>query len=301
MYWMQAAMQLFRLYEGTANRTTIPNLSKARLSAFQVPVPPLREQRAIAHVLSRIQAAAQTQAAIAERARELKRALMARLFTEGLRGEPLKETEIGPMPESWEIAELGQLADIVYGAQAAVAHATDPSIGTPIFTNVNITNDGQLDLQLLRFYKIPKDRRDRLILQKGDILFNWRSGSQDHVGKTALFDLDGEYTFSSFILRFRKFGPVSNDFLYRQLQHLKSQGFFARNRQQSSVNSVFNSSVAAKIPIAVPSDMEQREITRALQAIDAKIISADRKQGRLEELFRAMLGQLMTGRIRARE
>jgi hypothetical protein len=41
------------------------------------------------------------------------------------------------------------------------------------------------------------------MLKKGDILFNWRSGSKEHVGKTALFELDGEYAFSSFILRFR--------------------------------------------------------------------------------------------------
>src|SRR3989304_5774630 len=127
MYWMQAAMLLLRLYGGEGNKTTIPNLSKARLSTFQVPIPPLPEQRAIAHVLSKIQAAAEAQAAIAGRARELKRALMARLFTEGLRGEPLKETEIGPMPEGWEVIELGQIAEIVYGAQAAGAHATDPS------------------------------------------------------------------------------------------------------------------------------------------------------------------------------
>ena len=68
-----------------------------------------------------------------------------------------------------------------------------------ILLNINITNTGDLDLATLRYYKVPDKKRDRLILEKGDILFNWRSGSKDHVGKTAFFDLDGEYTFSSFI------------------------------------------------------------------------------------------------------
>ena len=33
---------------------------------------------------------------------ELKKALLHKLFTEGLRGEPQKQTEIGPVPESWQ-------------------------------------------------------------------------------------------------------------------------------------------------------------------------------------------------------
>jgi type I restriction enzyme S subunit len=48
MYWMDAAINLFGLYVGQGNRTTIPNLSKGRLSSFVVPVPPSNEQRRIA-------------------------------------------------------------------------------------------------------------------------------------------------------------------------------------------------------------------------------------------------------------
>ena len=34
---------------------------------------------------------------------ELKKALLHQLFTAGLRGEPQKQTDIGPVPESWEV------------------------------------------------------------------------------------------------------------------------------------------------------------------------------------------------------
>ncbi len=283
--------------EGSTGRQ---RLRKDLIEELRIPFPPLPEQRAIAHVLSKIQAAAEAQAAIAGRARELKRALMAKLFTEGLRGEPLKETEIGVMPEGWEVQVLGQVVEIVYGAQAAVANANDPSIGTPILTNINITNDGLIDLSTLRYYKVPDSKRERLILRKGDLLFNWRSGSQDHVGKTALFDIDGKYTFASFILRFRTSEKISNSFLRYYLYYIKSQGYFAQYRQQSSVNSVFNASAAAKLLVVLPPLDEQREIARILQTVDTKIAAAERKRAALEELFRAMLGQLMTGRVRVK-
>ena len=40
---------------------------------------------------------------------ELRRALVHKLFTEGLRGETQKITEIGLVPESWDVLPLGEL------------------------------------------------------------------------------------------------------------------------------------------------------------------------------------------------
>ena len=40
---------------------------------------------------------------------------MRKLFTEGTRGEPKKQTEIGLIPESWDIVELGEIARIERG------------------------------------------------------------------------------------------------------------------------------------------------------------------------------------------
>ena len=48
-------------------------------------------------------------------AEDLKRASMRELFTRRLRGEAQKETEIGPVPASWEIVRLGSLGRIGNG------------------------------------------------------------------------------------------------------------------------------------------------------------------------------------------
>jgi type I restriction enzyme S subunit len=83
-----------------------PNISQTIVKNLQVPLPPLPEQKKIATILSKIQQAIEVQEEIIERTKELKKALMAKLFTEGLYGEELKETEIGLMPKSWEVIEL---------------------------------------------------------------------------------------------------------------------------------------------------------------------------------------------------
>ncbi len=278
--------------QGTTGRQ---RLNIDTLVNLEISLPSLPEQRAIAYVLETIQEAKTTRQREIELERERKAALMDYLFSHGTKNEPRKETEIGEVPESWEVVRLGDIANITYGAQAAVAHLLDESIGLPILTNINITLDGTFDLSTLRYYELPRNKRDKLILKKGDLLFNWRSGSQNHVGKTVLFDLDGEYTFSSFILRFRFTEKVKSVFAFHYFHYLRQKGFFALKRSQSSVNSVFNASRSAEIPVLLPSIEEQSRIGSTLQTFDTKIAALEREVERLDELFHAMLDELMTG------
>jgi type I restriction enzyme S subunit len=285
---------------GEHAKTTLPSLSRPDVENYLVPFPPLPEQRRIAAALRTIQDAIAAQEDVIAAARETKRSLMQRLFTygPGVEPAPTKETEIGDIPEHWDMAQLEDVANLEYGVQAAVAHLTDAAIGIPILTNVNITLEGTLDLSTLRYFELPEKWQHKR-LQKGDVLFNWRSGSQHHIGKTAIFDMDGEFTYSSFILRFRPTSEMlMSEYLADYLHHLKSRGFFMQMRQQSSVNSVFNKSESAKIPVILPNLDEQQKITEQIAGVDAKITAEEQRKSALEAFFRSTLHQLMTGQIR---
>jgi type I restriction enzyme S subunit len=298
VYFLQCAFTQLGIFEGEGNKTTIPNLSRSRLAGLEVPHPDLLEQGAIARGLASVRSAVKTHDDATGIAQELKRTVMRELFARGLRSEAQKETEVGLVPKSWNCEQLGNIAEIVYGAQAAVANATDPSIGTLILTNVNLDLDGNINLEKKRYYKIPANHRERLSLSRGDVLFNWRSGSADHVGKTVYFDLDGEFTYSSFILRFRPYRLVSNKFLFRWLTHLRVNGYFNAQRNVSSINSVYNASLSATIPIWFPEAGEQDEIVSILDALDRKIDLHKHKRAVLKDMFEALLHKLMTGDIR---
>ena len=73
------------------------------------------EQKKIAHILSTVQRAIEAQEKIIQTTTELKKALMHKLFTEGLRNETQKQSEIGSIPENWEVVPLGELARIERG------------------------------------------------------------------------------------------------------------------------------------------------------------------------------------------
>ncbi|MGB9804787.1 restriction endonuclease subunit S, partial [Desulfofundulus sp.] len=99
---------------GKVRGTTIKGIPRNDLLTLCIPLPPLPEQRKIAHVLSTIQRAIEMQDRVIAAARELKKSLMRHLFTYGpmpvdqIDRVPLKETEIGPVPEHWEVVRLGE-------------------------------------------------------------------------------------------------------------------------------------------------------------------------------------------------
>lgn len=91
---------------GLYSKTTLRIVQKPDVEKYQFPLPPLSEQKKIAHMLSKIQQAIETQEKMIKTTQELKKALMQKLFTEGLYGEPQKQTENGPVPESWEVINI---------------------------------------------------------------------------------------------------------------------------------------------------------------------------------------------------
>ena len=269
------------------------------LKERSLPLPPLPEQKKIAHILSTVQRAIEAQERIIQTTTELKKALMRKLFTEGLRNEPQKQTEIGLVPESWQVVELESTGEVVYGIQASVANNIVP-IGTRILTNKNITLDGGFNFEKINYFELTTKRHRATILQQGDILFNWRSGSKYHVGKTAYFDLEGEWVHSSFILRIRPNPEINGRFLFYYFNHLREDEYFVK-LQTYAINAKFNKSAVNALPTVVPSRDKQDEVASVLDTAQKKIDSANRRLATLQTLFHTFLHELMTAKTRVHE
>lgn len=120
-----AEIRRYAMSTGSVRRS----LAFRDLAEFRVLLPPLAEQRAIAHVLRTVQDAIEATERVIAATKELTRSLMRHLFTYGpvpvqeVDRVPLKDTAIGPVPVHWEVTTLGELGELLSGGTPAKGRA----------------------------------------------------------------------------------------------------------------------------------------------------------------------------------
>jgi type I restriction enzyme M protein len=174
----------------------------------------------------------------------------------------------------WPMVELENYIDFVSGLTLSIPDCEDKD-GVPIIAINNVTEEGELTLEGLRTIKLPKQKTINF-LRKGDLLFNWRNGSKRLVGKTALFDLEGEYVFASFLLGIR---PKENFLLHKYLWYLlnnyRRDGKYEQFMRQN-INGLFNREELKILKIPLPSIKKQESIVNRIHS-EQKLVESNKE------------------------
>lgn len=298
VYFLQSAFTQLGIFEGAGNKTTIPNLSRSRLAGLEVPQPRIDEQLAIVAALARVREAIKTHHQSVELAQELKRAVMQALFTRGLRDEAQKETEIGPVPKSWELVSIGNVFEIEQGLSLKGNLANDGE-GTPFLRTSNVYW-GRIELQVVSQMRLKGEVPPHKLLRQGDLLVC--EGGE--IGRAAVWN--GEMDECLFQNHLHRLRPVDASRTYsRFAMAWLEEGFTHRNVYEGAGNrtTIPNLSRArlAELLIPHPSPTQQQEIIAILDAIDRKIDLHRRKRAVLDDLFKTLLHKLMTGEMRVED
>jgi len=285
-----------------------PAVTDRNVKSQKIPLPPLSEQKKIAAVLSAVQEAREKTEAVIAAAKELKKSLMKYLFTYGpvpvteAEKVRLKETEIGVVPEEWEIRTVQESVDsIEYGLSLSIPENEDAN-GIPILSTAEITKDGQILYNRIRKIKIKRQLTDRLLLKHGDVMFNWRN-SLELIGKTAIFETNRiiNVTYASFVLRIRCDEiKTHNHFLKYLFNYYREKGVFLKLARRAVNQANYNKNEIFVLKIPIPSLEIQKQIAINIKIIDAKIEQEQSKKKSLDQLSKSLLNNLMTGKIRVK-
>lgn len=171
------------------------------------------------------------------------------------------------LPKGWVWVRLEEVAeDVSYGTSEK---ATGDSSMVPILRMGNITSDGFIDYNDLKY--VSSDIKDlpRLYLKSGDVVFN-RTNSYELVGKSAVYDgPDDIYTFASYLIRF---SPSKNlvipDFINIYLNSKvcrETQIEPEITKQTNQAN--FNGTKLKNIQFPLPPLSEQRRIVERVERL----------------------------------
>ena len=236
-----------------AESTTVPSVRKTVLEKYEIEVPSLVEQEEIEKKLTL------TQKIIEKRRQELSyldeiiKARFVEMF-----GDPVKN------PKGWEVVTIGDIVtEVRYGTSKPAVEGGK----YPYLRMNNLTADGHLDLNDLKYIDIPDDEIEKCIVRKGDVLFN-RTNSIELVGKTVVFDLQEDMIIAGYIIRVRLNKRLLPEILsqYMNLEALKD---ILRSMAKGAVNQAnINAQELQSIKVYIP-DMElQKQFIEMKNQVD---------------------------------
>ncbi len=299
--------------------TTVKHLSSLDLLKFRFYAPTLRKQRAIADFLDRETARLDTlvgkKRELIEKLKEKRTALISRTVTRGLPPAAAHAAGLNPnpklklsgiewlsdIPEHWKVKLLKRIENISYGVGGEIDRSLESGLKTLSLPNIDI--EGRLSLDDVPFADVSEAEKRKVLLRNGDLLFNWRNGSSDHLGKTAYFQAQGEFSHVSFLLRLR-FNPARSEsrFFQRLIAGYRATRFFSHSK--AGVNNTFNMSELASLPVICPPTEEQRAIAEYLDHETAKLDRLMEKVAaaleKLQEYRTALITAAVTGKIDVR-
>ncbi|MCZ7568856.1 MAG: restriction endonuclease subunit S [Ardenticatenaceae bacterium] len=289
-------------FEKRKRGTTIKGVSRFDLQSLVFRVPPLPEQRAIARALRAVQEARATRQREAALERERKAALMEHLFRYGTRGEATKETEIGEVPESWRVVRLGDLIGNGHGAIqtgpfGSQLHASDyRETGIPVVNPTHLSYNMIVEDHLPFIDKETADKLSKHYLSEGDILISRRGDFSRYSYITQRYS--GWLCGTGCLLIRLNHPEMDNYFLAVSIGTASIQNYLKHN-SVGSIMPNLNTKILQGMPVLLPTLPEQVEVATVLRAFDAKIDALEQEITLLDELFHAMLEELMTGRLSA--
>jgi type I restriction enzyme S subunit len=264
------------------------------ISNVRVEIPgSIKEQEAIAAVLSDVDALLAKLDQFIAKKRDLKQAAMQQLLT--------GSTRLPGFSGEWEVKRLGDVGTCLRG----VSYRGDSDLSaydtesTKRLLRSNNVQDAAIvttDIQFVNSERVS----EKQLLREHDILICMANGSKALVGKAGFFTVsDGhEYTFGAFMGCFRSSTADANaTFIFYLFQTGRYRNYINNLLAGSSINNLTPTSIES-LEFPVPPIPEQTAIATILSDMDAEIAALEAKLVKVRQVKQGMMQELLTGRIR---
>ena len=295
LYYCYSQMKWTTENGGTVSRLYNENLKSASFAAPKS----IEEQKRIAQALSDVDTVITTTEKLIAKKKALKQGTMQTLLSGKMRIQngkwtkttDFKQTELGPIPQEWEIRSIGETAKIIGGGT--------PSTFNPDFWNGEIAWFTPAELSKAGKYVSNSERTisslglnnsSAKMLPKGTILLTTRAS----IGVSAILEKPActNQGFQSLVAN----KDYSNEFLYYLLKtKVNEMVGLASGSTFLEISPKKLGGILLSLP---PTKEEQISIATVLSDMDSEIAALETKLAKYRQLKTGMMQQLLTGKIR---
>ena len=278
------------------NTTVQTTLNLKDLREFPVPLPPIRERRAIAGVLEALDDKIESTRRLVRLSEAVGRAELARELA-GAEGQPWEH--------AWPDVPLGSALSLIETGDRPKGGVAGIAGGVPSVGAESIVAPGVFDFSKTKY--VPRDYFERMrrgVLSSGDVLLYKDGGTPGNfIPKVSMYQ-DGfpfdEAVLNSHVYRLRISQPYSQGFLYYWLSSERLLDEMWLRGTGAAIPSL-NSTNVKGLPLAVPPEDRLRKVLPIVDDLLALLHRTARQQRTLEQLRDALLPELLSGRLRVRE
>jgi type I restriction enzyme S subunit len=265
--------------------STQKDIKNNEIIKIKIPLPPLQEQKAIAEILSTIDKAIELTEESIKETEKLKKAMMKKLFTEGIGHKGFKDTEIGRIPKSWNVVELRneKYFEIVMGQSPPSSSYNRNRCGLPFL-------QGKAEFGDICPTPVLYTTKPLKVVDKGDILISVRAPVGDV--NIAPFKLCIGRGLAGIKPNKKK---VDTFFIFYYLTYIKPK---IECLGGGSTFKAITKKDLDNIKVPLPSLSEQKQIANILSTIDKRMEILKEKKELYEKVKKYYMDQLLTGKLR---
>lgn len=256
------------------SRAAQAGFNKEDLSKLDIECPELIKQDKIIAVLEKLECIIEKRKIELSNLDDLIKARFVEMF-----GDPIQN------PKGWEVVTIGDIVtEVRYGTSKPAVEGGK----YPYLRMNNLTADGHLDLNDLKYIDIPDDEIEKCVVRKGDVLFN-RTNSIELVGKTAVFDLPEDMIIAGYIIRVRLTEKMLPEVLsqYMNLEALKG---ILRGMAKGAVNQAnINAQELQSIKVYIPEMELQKQFVKMKEQIYKSKVAVQKALDETQILFDSLM------------
>lgn len=267
---------------------TRTKLNQKDLRQLPILLPPLPEQRRIAEILSSVDDAIAATQAVIDQTRTVKQGVLKRLLTKGIGHTRFKQTEIGEIPEEWEVVALSHYGSIQTGKTPSTNSEGYWGGHIPFITPADLS-DGHTDVAQFGRTLSAEGANAIKTIPAGAVMVTCIGSTIGKAG-IATFECGTNQQINTILCD----TDVSH-FVYELCVSLRE---ILKNFSGKQAVPIINKSTFSGIKVPFPPRYEQVEIARQCREFSISLDALQRERDELQTLKSALMSDLLTGRKR---